>query len=547
AALCRVAAPAGARRTSRHAARASLARPLPEAGPLLAEAARSLRALPAETRTRVLCGPDLRGFLGEMEIWVEVDRLAAAAGRGPRRGIEPIRTRAALSRERALERLFDRISRTEHLVTLVPAGRIDEGLPARASRFARRRLREALADLAAFLVGLRLAFPSSERLRVRLTCREEPEQGRPSDRIDLGTLPGAAAPLGAGPVPRFAGPLAIVAARSRRPEKRGPQFGDDPAPGQPIVATLTGGTLTLRSRGSGEVIFPAAGSRLRFPAPRLVTAPGRRPGNRPVRGRAASGARGGPFTLVQRETIPGSSILLAPAIDSRPRRLRVGRPVPGLGDRLARALRLVRLAWPEGYQEIVSRTWMVAPIRESRLVSYSLVSRPGISFINVFGKTVVDLADDLLHETAHHRLHDIQEIADLLVPGPATHEVQAFDSPWRRSPRPLHGILHGAYTFLFRAELLRRLQRLSRARPRLVAPLLGRRRGSAWLRREIRSETAMLARALRDLGGAARTGLLTPAGRGLLREMRGWLARQRRDRRVTDSLRERAAAPGRGR
>ena len=86
----------------------------------------------------------------------------------------------------------------------------------------------------------------------------------------------------------------------------------------------------------------------------------------------------------------------------------------GAGGRLSRALGIVRAAWPAGYHEILSKTIMVVPVREPRLVSYSLASRPGISFINLCGKRLIDLADDLLHETAHHRLNDLEELAPLL-------------------------------------------------------------------------------------------------------------------------------------
>jgi HEXXH motif-containing protein len=167
---------------------------------------------------------------------------------------------------------------------------------------------------------------------------------------------------------------------------------------------------------------------------------------------------------------------------------------------------------------------MVVPIRETGLVSYSLAARPGISFINVSGKQVIELADDLLHESAHHLLHDIQEIATLLVPGPETADVQAFDSPWRGTRRPLHGLLHGCYTFLFRAELLIRLRDVRGAPSRLLASLLGR-AFPAFARREAHREMAMLRDGLRQLETAARAGLLTAAGGRLMHAMGIWHAR----------------------
>ncbi len=464
-------------RTARRLAR--LRRHWSEAGRRLEELRATLGELPALTRRRILYGPDLRGFLGEAEIWIEILNRAKAAARSGARG-RP---------DRAIAGLFDRIARTEHLTTLVPAGRLEPGLPRRATAFARLRLRQALQDLGGFLLGLRVACGRGGRLDIACTLSPDPEQGRPGNRIDLGAI--------AGP----AGPLTIVFG-GRRPPRR-------------VDIRLEGRLLTVRAPGRTPLVIPAPGSRLHAWGP---------PPGRSVQGRGRPVA----IRLARRESIPGTSILLTPGLESSPRRLLVAGEVPGLGRRLARALRIVRLAWPEGHREILAQTFMVVPVREPGLVSYSLASRPGVSFINVAGKTSFDLADDLLHESAHHRLHAMQEIGTYLVSGPQTGDVQAFDSPWRGTRRPLHGLLHGAYTFRFRAELLQRVLRAAARRPRLFAPLLqprGRRSGAkrrdrSWLRRELRREQAMLARALADLGRASRSGLLTTAGTSLLRSLR---------------------------
>jgi HEXXH motif-containing protein len=499
------------RRVRRTVSARPWARLFPEGRTILSGAGALLAALPAAARRRLLTGPDIRGFLNEAAIWIEVHRLAGYGATG-RPG--PAGRRAADVRAR----LFDRVSRTEHLATLVPRRRLDAAFPARAARFARRRLREALADLAAFAIGLRLAFPGGGRLELALQFREDAEQGRPPDRIDLGAV--------AGP----AGALGIVAGR-RSLWRAGPAPGARPGAAHRdprIRAGLLGRTLVLRAPGERPVILPAAGSRLRFPDPTEAGIRWRA-GRRGI-GRVPEGPAGS-LHLVQRETIPGTPIILAPVVHSRPRRLLVGRDDPRAGPRLARALGLLQMAWPEAFREILRRTWMVVPIREPGTVSYSLASRPGISYINVFGKSLLDLADDLLHETAHHLLHDLQEVENLLPRGEETEEVQAFDSPWRRAKRPLHGLLHGCFTFLFRAELFRRVLRLARARPRVLAPYLGGHRtggrGLAWVRRELRRENAMIRQALGDLEGAARAGLLMPAGRRLIRRLRAWSARLR--------------------
>ena len=434
---------------------------------ILHELTAALRLLPPDARRHALTGPDLRGFLSEAELWVGALRLA---GEVTRRGLSAKKRRALVAK------LFDRAARSEHLITLVPSGRVDHFFPRRVARLARRLLREGLDDLAAFVLGLRLARPSSRSSVLTLRFREDPEQGRPRHRIDLGTVQTDEGPIG-------------IERRDRT---------------QRIVVRLLGRTLILRSPRGGVIVIPAAGSRLR----------------RPTDGHGDRRAGGpAPLRLVRRERIPGTPMLLAPALLGRGRRLSVGSPVRGAGGRLSRALRIVRLAWPAGHREILSRTIMVVPVREPHLVSYSLASRPGISFINLAGKRLIDLADDLLHEAAHHRLHDLEELAPLLRRGSATAEVQAFDSPWRGTRRPLHGLLHGAYTFLFRAELFIRILEFSRARPGLLADAL-RGGGRRWLRSEINRELDGIGSALQDLAAASREQLLTVAGRRLLRDLR---------------------------
>lgn len=461
------------RRTSRRLARLEgrLRRAgLPRSGTdslrrLVAECRSLLARAPESLRRRLLHGPDLRGFLSEAEIWCGVLEWARP-GRPPRR-------------------LFDLVARTEHLTTLVPAGRLDRGFPARSRRLARRRLRALEGELCALLLGILLAAPGSRRgaPRFRLPARPDPEQGRPADRIDLGAFGGPAGPL----TIRVQPPVRRGRA-SRRPVS--------------IEAILTPRALLLRQPGRPATALPLGALELGGPLPR-----GPRP--RPER----------------RALIPGTPIVLAPAVRSTGSALGttlvVGRELPGMARRLARGLRLVALAWPDGAREIVRRTAVVVPVLERRLVSYSLAARPGVSFINVHGKRSIDLADDLLHETAHHLLHEAQESIDFLVRGPETEETQAFDSPWRRARRPLHGILHGAFTFLFRAELFARILQSRRRLPRIVGPLIGP-GGTRFVARERRRELSMMARALRDLGTARRAGLLTPAGRSLVAGLAAW-------------------------
>jgi len=460
-----------------------LARALPGAVEVVRACRHALASLPPAARVRSLTGPDARGFVNEARTWTRAFALARGRNQG-----------------RCRVRLFDLVSHTEFLAVLVPGGRIDGGFPDRVARFAVERLRQAIGDLAAFSLGLRLAYPSGAPLRLRLAFREDAEQGRPAHRIDLGAVAGPAGPLGI-----------VLREPASLPARPRPTGTPHPAVGAVLRATLRGRLLILSGRGLDPLVAPAAGSPLRLPEDRPASS--RRPGS-PRR-------RAGRLTLVRRETIPGTGLLMSPIVISRPFRLRVGRRIPGLAARLAKALRLVHLSWPEGHAEILRRTRMVVPVHEPGTVSWSLAARPGISFINVFGKTLLDLADDLLHETAHHRLHDQEEIETLLVPGPQTSEVQAFHSPWRGARRPLHGLLHATFTFSFRAEFLARVLAMDDRHTPLIRPFLGR-RGRVWVRRELGREKRMLLASLRDLDRAARAGLLTVQGRRLARDLRAW-------------------------
>jgi len=211
------------------------------------------------------------------------------------------------------------------------------------------------------------------------------------------------------------------------------------------------------------------------------------------------------------EMIPGTGILVSHRLVSHPRYLKVGPPVPGLAARLARALALVERAWPRGGKEIRARTWMVVPLSERGTVSYSQMDRPGISYINVFRGSFLKLSDDLLHETAHHRLHALQEVEPLLHDGGDS----VYFSPWRMTFRPLNGILHGAFTFLYRSELFRRILRLS-PRSRAAAGCALDHRLRRWMTEEAARELARCRASLADLDRAESEGLLTHAGSEML-------------------------------
>jgi hypothetical protein len=122
--------------------------------------------------------------------------------------------------------------------------------------------------------------------------------------------------------------------------------------------------------------------------------------------------------------------------------------------RIGQAWTIVQEAWPEGQEVLALLTARIIPLRAKGVVSFSYRHRPGLSFINCFERDNLDLVDDLIHENSHHHLNLLLR-KQILYHG--DHNQQIFYSPWRRSLRPLRGILHAAFTFTMGAILFERL------------------------------------------------------------------------------------------
>jgi uncharacterized protein len=128
-----------------------------------------------------------------------------------------------------------------------------------------------------------------------------------------------------------------------------------------------------------------------------------------------------------------------------------------------------------------------------------------------FGAAAVALPDDpgslaelLLHEMQHVKLAALADQFDLFDKS----DDRLFPVPWRRDPRPIHGLLHGTYAHLAVAELWR-----ARARARPERPALDRYRTyRSWVEDEI--------------GVMQTAGCLLPAGERFVEGMRaavnGW-------------------------
>lgn len=117
--------------------------------------------------------------------------------------------------------------------------------------------------------------------------------------------------------------------------------------------------------------------------------------------------------------------------------------------RIERALSLIKTYSPASYVRFKHFTRRIVPIKQKEMVSYSLQTLPGHSFINLYHRDEIDLLDDLLHENGHHQLnlHLIQK--NLLREDPD----QIYYSPWRRTLRPVRGIYHAHCTFFYALAL----------------------------------------------------------------------------------------------
>ena len=205
---------------------------------------------------------------------------------------------------------------------------------------------------------------------------------------------------------------------------------------------------------------------------------------------------------------------------------------------VVRALDFLGTVWPDAAQMVGGRTWRVVPVVDRGVVSYSSVVRPGITWVQrSLGRGTgiagaMHLAEHLLHEGTHQRVHDLEVLAAI---APPEDEGPRFYSPWRQEWRPLRVLLHGACTFTVGAGYFARALRASEAG--LVQLAAGH---GPWLTRRFLEEMENVRVALRYLERAA----LPPGGRRLLATVRrehAGLGAEARRRRARLPRRERAA------
>ncbi len=191
------------------------------------------------------------------------------------------------------------------------------------------------------------------------------------------------------------------------------------------------------------------------------------------------------------------------------------RIVPTAGnvaERIQRARTVIEQAWPNGYRVLAHLTNRIVPLKAKGVVSFSYRHRPGLSFINCFDRDDLDLIDDLIHENSHHHLNLLLRKAVLYR---KDHNQEIFYSPWRRSLRPLRGILHATFTFTMGAILFEKLSTWAKSGKTTLTP-------QQLLRARFRclEEVDSVRYSLKDLAHAHKLGWLTPAGWGLVSSLK---------------------------
>jgi len=188
--------------------------------------------------------------------------------------------------------------------------------------------------------------------------------------------------------------------------------------------------------------------------------------------------------------------------------------------RIRTALGIIKTHSPDSYLAFRTFTRRVTPIKQKELVSYSLQTLPGHSFINLYHRDELDLLDDLLHENGHHWLNHHLILDDLLREDPD----QIYYSPWRRTLRPVRGIYHAHFTFFFALKLYHDLaSRLLDGKLTWPRPLTAGQQAKIFLR--FLEEWWMLDYTAVDLARARRRGQVKMAGQKIFAMMEAERAR----------------------
>lgn len=138
-------------------------------------------------------------------------------------------------------------------------------------------------------------------------------------------------------------------------------------------------------------------------------------------------------------------------------------PLPYLDDvsleALAEAWRLIEAAWPAAGRELAHYTRLIVPFASRSYSTFAEAEFLGAVFMGQSRHRFTDVlytAEHLLHEHSHLRLHLIMEQEPIFEAAGSG----LVESPWRRDPRPVIGIVQGVFVFARVARFLRRAYQL---------------------------------------------------------------------------------------
>jgi HEXXH motif-containing protein len=113
---------------------------------------------------------------------------------------------------------------------------------------------------------------------------------------------------------------------------------------------------------------------------------------------------------------------------------------------LDQAWEILATQYPRRAAALAAGFQVIIPLQEkARTTGASVTARDGFGAIVMTPpKAGAQLADTLIHEFHHSVLYAVMDMVTLHTAGPAAEHY----SPWRDDPRPIQGLLHGAYAYL---------------------------------------------------------------------------------------------------
>lgn len=110
---------------------------------------------------------------------------------------------------------------------------------------------------------------------------------------------------------------------------------------------------------------------------------------------------------------------------------------------LARALALIDDVWPAFGEEVTRLVRLIVPFSSADTVAFSNSVLDGLLFLRADLADPVVATERLVHETSHLRLNAVFDLYRVHEHGPE----ERLHSPYRKVPRPVDGLYHGAFVF----------------------------------------------------------------------------------------------------